>query len=59
MDSSLNWIIGGIISLLGLLGLFLAAHAADSGIYLFGLLLFLFAVLFAFGLIRRGMPSSH
>jgi hypothetical protein len=59
MSSTLNWIIGAIITLLGLMGLFLAAHAADSGIYLFGLLLFLFAVLFDFGLIRRGIPSSH
>jgi hypothetical protein len=59
MDSSLNWIIGGFVTLLGLIGLFLAAHAADSGIYLFGLLLFLFAVLFDFGLIRRGIPDAH
>jgi uncharacterized membrane protein len=59
MSSTLHWIIGGIITLLGVVGLFLAAHAADNGIYLFGLLLFLFAVLFDFGLIRRGIPSSH
>ena len=59
MDSSLNWIIGGFVTLLGLIGLFLAAHAGDSGIYLFGLLLFLFAVLFDFGLIRRGIPDAH
>jgi FtsH-binding integral membrane protein len=59
MSSTLNWIIGGVITLLGIVGLFLAAHAVDTGIYLFGLLLFLFAVLFDFGLIRRGIPGSH
>ncbi|HWA43208.1 MAG TPA: hypothetical protein VHA10_08350 [Hypericibacter adhaerens] len=59
METSLNWIIGGVIALLGILGLFLASGASDTGIYLFGLLLFLFAVLFAFGLIRRGIPNSH
>ena len=59
MDSGLNWVIGGIVTLLGIVGLFLAAHAVDGGIYLFGLLLFLFAVLFDFGLIRRGIPNSH
>jgi hypothetical protein len=54
MNTTLAWIVGGLIAILGLLGLFLAAGAKDGGIYLFGLLLFLFAVLFDFGLIKRG-----
>ncbi|MFZ5790564.1 MAG: hypothetical protein ACOY3L_07690 [Pseudomonadota bacterium] len=54
MNTTLAWIVGGLIAILGLVGLFLAAGAKDGGIYLFGLLLFLFAVLFDFGLIKRG-----
>jgi hypothetical protein len=48
-----NWIIGGVITVMGLLGLFLAARGLDDGAYLFGLGLFAFAVLFLFSLIAR------
>jgi len=53
MTNTANWIIGGVVALLGLTGLFLAAHGLDDGVYLFGLGLFAFAVLFLFSLIGR------
>lgn len=53
MARAANWIIGGVVALLGLIGLFLAARGVDDGFYLFGLGLFAFAVLFLFSLIGR------
>jgi len=49
-----NWLMGVAIGLIGLIGLIAASGARDRGFYLFGLALFAFAVLFIFGLIRRG-----
>jgi len=46
-------IFGVLAAVLGLAGLFLAAKAQDGGISLFGTLLFLFAVLFDFWLLKR------
>jgi hypothetical protein len=51
------WIIGGIVVLAGLIGLFLAADAVDDGVYIFGLSLFAFAVLFVFAQIRRAFDA--
>ena len=48
-----SWILGGAMALFGLLGLFLASAAQDDVIYGTGLALFLFGVLFIFGLIHR------
>ena len=47
------WILGGAMALFSLLGLFLASAAQDDVIYGTGLALFLFGVLFIFGLIHR------
>lgn len=55
----MNWIIGIFLTVLGLLGLFLASRAEDPAIYTFGLLLFGFAVLFDFYLIHRQAEDSH
>jgi hypothetical protein len=46
-------IVGVLVSLLGLLGLVLASGATDDEIYVFGLSLAGFAVVFVFGLIRK------
>jgi len=54
-SEAVNWIIGGMVALLGILGLFLASGASDFGISLFGFALFGFAVLFDFALIRRSV----
>ena len=42
-----------IMSLIALVGLVVAARSVDGAIYAFGLLLFLFGVLFDFWLIKR------
>ncbi len=46
-------LVGLLVSALGLIGLFLAAGAWDDEMYLFGLVLAGFAVVFDFGLLRR------
>jgi hypothetical protein len=46
-------IVGVLMSLLGLLGLVLASGATDDEIYVFGLSLAGFAVVFVLGLIRK------
>ena len=52
-DSTGFWILGGAMALLSLCGLFLASAAQDSVFYGTGLALFVFGVLFVFGLIHR------
>ena len=54
-----KWIVGGIVSLLGLIGLFLAAGAKDDGIYLFGLALAVFAVFYVFAAIKAAFDSAE
>jgi len=46
-------IVGLLTAALGLIGLFLASGAHDDEMYVFGLSLAGFAVVFVFGLIRR------
>ncbi|MGC8476128.1 MAG: hypothetical protein ACP5NP_07220 [Acetobacteraceae bacterium] len=46
-------IVGLMVTALGVLGLFLAAGAWDDEMYLFGLVLAGFAVVFDFGLLRK------
>jgi hypothetical protein len=41
-----------VAGLLGLFGLFLASRAVDTGFYIFGLLLALFAVVYVFTMLR-------
>ena len=52
-------IVGTMMAILGLVGLFMASRALDSEIYIFGLSLALFAVLFDFGLIRAHFDRRH
>ena len=46
-------VVGLMVAVLGLLGLLLIARAWDDEMYLFGLVLAGFAVVFDFGLLRR------
>ena len=48
-----SWLVGIMVAAIGLLGLVLASRAEDGALALFGGALFVFAVLFEFGLIRR------
>ena len=53
------WIMGTLLALLSLVGLFMAAYARDDVFHIGGLLIFAFGVLFIFRLIGRytGRPS--
>ncbi|MGD9741070.1 MAG: hypothetical protein AB7V53_00415 [Dongiaceae bacterium] len=59
MDGTGRWIAGGAVAILGVIGLFLAAGAADRGIYLFGLALFAFAILYVFALIKQAFDTQE
>ena len=52
-----NWIMGGLISALGLLGLVMASHAQDDMFYFAGLLIFVFSIFLIFRLI--GKYTAH
>ncbi len=47
------WVLGGIISLIGLLGLIAASATGDGPVYVIGLVVFLVSVLSIFALIAR------
>jgi hypothetical protein len=52
------WLLGVLMGLTSLLGLFLASAASDPMFYAAGLLFFLFGVLMIFGLIARYVGRS-
>jgi hypothetical protein len=52
-------VMGALMGLFGFVGLFLAAGAQDAEMYLFGLSLAGFAVLFLFGLMRRHYDEAE
>jgi len=54
MESNVSdLIVGLMMAVFGLIGLFLVAGAADAEMYVFGLALSGFAIVFIFGLIKR------
>jgi len=53
-----DFIIGCLLAVSGLLGLFMAAGATDDGIYVFGLSLFAFACVFIIGQVRRHFDQA-
>ena len=59
MDGTAKWCAGGLVALLGVIGLFLAAGAVDRGIYFFGLAIFAFAVFYIFALIKQGFDARE
>ena len=59
MQAVASWIVGAVVAVMGLMGLFLASRAADDALALFGLALFAFATLFVFGLIKRGYDARE
>ena len=54
-----SWVLGGVVGLVGMIGLFLASRAADATLYWVGLVIFLFAVLFVFNLIVSHTGAQH
>ena len=59
MEETMLWIVSGLVGLGGIIGLFLASGAADTGIYVFGMGLFVFAVLFIFSRIKGAYDSTE
>jgi len=57
MEETAKWIAGGLVSLVGIVGLFLAANAVDGGIYIFGLALAGFSIIYVFALIRHAFDE--
>ncbi len=54
-----HWIMGILATLFGLVGLFMAAAAHDTGIYIFGLGLFFAGVLFAWWMIKTACDEAE
>jgi hypothetical protein len=48
-----SFVLGGVMGVIGMLGLFVASGAKDGVFYATGLGLFVFCVLFIFGMIHR------
>lgn len=59
MEDTGRWIVCGLVGLVGILGLFLAAGAVDGGFYFFGLLLFAFAVVFVFANVKNAFDEAE
>ena len=54
-----HWIMGIMATLFGVLGLFMAAAARDTGIFIFGLGLFTAGVLFAWWMIKTAYDEAE
>jgi hypothetical protein len=54
-----TWIVGAVMGVVALLGLFLASRAHDDMFGYFGLAVFAFGVLFIFGMVLRGTAPAH
>jgi hypothetical protein len=52
-SQSCKWIAGGVIGLIGVLGLFFAAHAHSTTPYVLGILVFVVCVLVIFAMLKR------
>lgn len=59
MEGTGRWIFGGVFVLVAILGLALASAAKDTVMYVVGLLVFGFAVLFVFGLMKRSFDEKE
>lgn len=53
MNSASSIVIGAIVALFGIIGLFMAANAVDAIFYGVGLTFFVFATLFDFWLVKK------
>ncbi len=55
----MDWILGAFVTFLSLFGLVLAAGAYDTGMYTFGLALFVFGIWFDFWLIKKNFDAEE
>ena len=58
MAGTLKWIACGLVGVLGIFGLFLAANAEDHGVYVFGLGLAAFAIIYVFAQMKQSFDAS-
>lgn len=56
-NNTRQWIIGGVVGLFGILGLYVASRAADQVFYWLGLLVFAGCVLVIFLMIKRAYDA--
>lgn len=54
MNTISSWIVGVLMSIMGLLGLLLTSRAVEPEFYIMGLIMFGFAVFFVWRLITNG-----
>jgi uncharacterized membrane protein len=54
-----NWIMGVLAVLFGFVGLFMASAARDTGIFIFGMAIMLFAVLFSWWMIKTAYDEAE
>lgn len=55
----IDWILGGFMTVLAVLGLVLASGAYDTGMYTFGLGLFAFGIFFNFWLVKKAFDAKE
>jgi hypothetical protein len=58
MEGTLKWIACGVVGVIGIFGLFVAANAHDRGIYVFGLGLAAFAIIYVFAQMKQGFDAN-
>jgi hypothetical protein len=58
VQGTANWIVGGLVGILGLIGLFVAAHAHGEAFYWAGIALFVFAAGFVMATIKTGFDRQ-
>ncbi|MBI1208495.1 MAG: hypothetical protein GC191_14580 [Azospirillum sp.] len=54
-----KWILGGVTGLIGMLGLFLSSRAADETFYYGGLIAFVVAIIFIFGMVKSAFDRAE
>lgn len=54
-----RWVASLLVAVLGVIGLILAAGALDSGIYVFGLGMAVWAVLFQFQMLKQHFDAAE
>ena len=52
------WVLGGLVGIIGIVGLLLAAHAEEGPIYIVGLIVFGLAIAVDGWLIKRGYDRA-
>ena len=57
-ETTSSWVVGAMMALFGIIGLIMAGRARDDEIFVFGLSLLGFALVFIAGLMRRHFGAA-